>query len=82
MSVRHFQDCFTTVEWHAKCQVRSLSLYLPLQVREQIFRLCFAGNRVDNGGVFMDMYLPENCRAKCCRYEVGVPVTGAESTIR
>ena len=51
MSVRHFQDCFTTVEWHAKCQVRSLSLYLPLQVREHIFRLCFAGNRVDNGGV-------------------------------
>lgn len=38
------QDCFTAVEWRAKCQVRSLSRYLPLQVSRCIIRLWFVGN--------------------------------------
>jgi hypothetical protein len=38
------QDCFTTVEWGAKCQVRSLSRYLPLQVSRCIVRSWFVGN--------------------------------------
>jgi hypothetical protein len=46
-----------TFEWRAKRQVRSLSLYLPLQVLRGIVRLWSVGNLEDRNGIVVELCL-------------------------